>query len=233
MLIRAAFPGARGGVSYSEAGVKVCAWPGGDLRLLRIRYTLFLLVAAGCLMTAVACGDDSVPTFGTTVVIPSGLRGQVYHIRHNTSHLPKFEKLKPRGTIYSSELNIPTQDFNRGFPGLTNRFEWFAIDYSGRFWISKAAIYEFQLLSDDGARLYIDDQLIVDNDGLHPPEERSGSLQLTRGIHRMRLAYFQGPRFQVALVLKIAGPGEQARVFSTEEFKPPPNPETWQDPETK
>lgn len=184
-------------------------------------------------MTASACGDDPVPTFGTTVVIPSGLRGQVYHIHRNTSHLPKFEKMKPRGTIYSSELNVPTQDFNRGFPGLTNQFEWFAIDYGGKFWIKKAAIYTFNLLSDDGARLFIDDQLIVDNDGLHPPEERMGSLQLTRGIHQIRLAYFQGPRFQVALVLRIAGPGEQPRVFSTEEFKPPPNPETWQDPETK
>jgi len=43
----------------------------------------------------------------------------------------------------------------------------------------------------------------------------------------MRVSYFQGPRFQVALVLKVAGPGEALRIFSTEEFKPPSNPETW------
>ena len=36
-----------------------------------------------------------------------------------------------------------------------------------------------------------------------------------------------GPRFQVALVLSVAGPGEPLRVFSTDEFKPPPNPEDW------
>ena len=45
-----------------------------------------------------------------------------------TSHLPKFEKMKPVGTIYTSSLNLPPQDFRQGFPGVTSRFEWFAID---------------------------------------------------------------------------------------------------------
>jgi hypothetical protein len=29
------------------------------------------------------------------------------------------------------------------------------------------------------------------------------------------------------LILQVAGPGEEWRIFSTDEFKPPPNPETW------
>jgi hypothetical protein len=44
--------------------------------------------------------------------------------------------------------------------------------------------------------------------------------------------YFQGIKFRVALVLRIAPPGEDFRVFSTEEFKPPADPETWAFPET-
>jgi hypothetical protein len=35
----------------------------------------------------------------------------------------------------------------------------------------------------------------------------------------------------VALVLEVAGPGEQLRVFSTDEFKPPEHPENWVDPD--
>jgi hypothetical protein len=31
----------------------------------------------------------------------------------------------------------------------------------------------------------------------------------------------------VALILRVAGPGEKWRVFDTNEFKPPPNPENW------
>jgi hypothetical protein len=176
--------------------------------------------------------EEPVAHFGTTVVLPSGLEGSIYHIRHNSTHLPDFKKLKRVGTIYTSELNIPPQDFQQGFPGVTKRFEWFAIDYTGRFWISKPGEYNFTLTSDDGANLYIDDNLVIDNDGEHPPATKTAMVDLKGGIHSMRVPYFQGRRFQVALVLQIAGAGEQLRIFSTEEFKPPPNPEDWKFPDT-
>lgn len=168
--------------------------------------------------------DHPTVIFGTTVIIPSGLRGLVYHMHHNRTKLPDFEKMKPAGPpIYTSSLNVPPQSFTAGFPGVTRRSEWFAIDYSGRFWITDPAAYTFSLLSDDGSRLYIDDQLVIDNDGLHPPFEKPGTVQLAAGIHRLHVEYFQGPKFQVALVLKIAAPGQPLRVFSTDEFKPPPD----------
>jgi len=196
------------------------------------RHTCFVRIAGVSLLLAVCTSatagqEEPIPTFGTTVVIPSGLRGLVYHVRHNTNRLPDFEKLKPVGTIYTTALNIPPQDFRQGFPGVSNRIEWFAIDYTGRFWIDKPGMYTFVLTSDDGARLYIDDQLIVDNDGEHPPEDRTGRVEMTGGVHGIRVSYFQGRRFQVALVLRVAPPGEEPRVFSTDEFKPPMHPETW------
>jgi hypothetical protein len=171
--------------------------------------------------------DDKVITFGTTVVIPSGLQGHVYHIRHNSKKIPDLRKRKPVGTIYTTELNVPLQEFSKGFPGVTNRFEWFALEYTGKFWIEKPGLYEFELLSDDGSKLYIDGQLVIDNDGQHAPLAKTEEVDLTGGIHHLRLSYFQGPRFHLALQLKVAGPGEPLRVFSTNEFKPPPNPETW------
>jgi hypothetical protein len=192
--------------------------------------TITLAVCGAVL--ARAQDDEPVAHFGTTVVLPSGLQGAVYHIRHNSTHLPDFKKLKPVGTIYASELNIPPQDFQQGFPGVTKRFEWFAIDYTGRFWISKPGKYRFVLTSDDGANLYIDDNLVVDNDGEHPPATKTAKVDLKGGIHSLRVSYFQGPRFQVALVLQIADAGEQLRIFSTEEFKPPPNPEDWKFPDS-
>jgi hypothetical protein len=178
-------------------------------------------------LLAMGAGLQSVPKFGTTVVIPGGLRGVIYYIPKGTQRLPDFSRLKPAGAIYTSSLNIPPQDFHEGFPGVTDRFEWFAIDYTGRFWIDKPGLYTFVLTSDDGARLYIDDQLIADNDRQHQPEDRTGSLRLQSGIHRIRVPYFQGPRVQVALVLEVAGPGEKLRVFSTDDFKPPANPDQW------
>jgi len=181
----------------------------------------------------IVLAQEPVPTFGTTVVINSGLKGVVYQIPRYSKQLPNFEKLKPKGTIYTTSLNVPPRDFKSGFPGVTKRTEWFAIDYTGRFWIEKPGLYRFSLISDDGARLYIDDDVIVDNDGLHAPEERSANLQLAGGVHRIRVSYFQGPRYAVALVLSIAGPGEEYRVFDTDQFKPPPDFETSTSPERK
>jgi hypothetical protein len=116
---------------------------------------------------------------------------------------------------------------------VTKRNEWFAIDYSGKFWIANPGMYTFALLSDDGAKLYVDDQVVIDNDGTHAPVEKTGALELAGGIHRIRVSYFQGPKYLVALVLKIAGPGQELRVFSTDEFKPPPDPGEWRIPKSK
>ena len=186
---------------------------------------------AACL-GVLAAQEEPAVVFGTTVVIPSGLRGLVYHIHHNTTQLPNFSKLKPAGpAIYTSSLNVPPQDFRQGFPGVTKRTEWFAIDYSGKFWVTDPGIYRFNLLSDDGAKLYIDDQVVIDNDGVHPPLNKESALELAGGLHRIRVSYFQGPKWAIALVLKVAGPGQQLHVFSTDEFKPPPDPGEWRFPQ--
>ena len=180
-------------------------------------------MAAGLVVTCMAVAQNAdVTTFGVTVVNMTGLRGKVYLIREGYA-LPDFEKLKPVGTLYTTALNIPPRQFQEGFPGITDRFEWFAIDYTGRFWIQKPGRYEFSLMSDDGSKLYIDGEIVIDNDGLHSPRTVTGGVTLTGGLHQIRVSYFQGPRLDIALVLMVAGPGEEMRIFSTNEFKPPPD----------
>jgi hypothetical protein len=181
------------------------------------------LLALACRIFAQDLQEPPV-TFGITVVIPSALQGRIYNIRQGTHKLPNFRKMKPVGTIYATSLNIPPQGFRQGFAGVTKRFEWFAIDYNGRFWIEKPGDYGFSLIADDGANLYIDQELVIDNDGQHEPRERVGAIHLEQGVHEMRVSYFQGPRYLVALVLKIAAPGERLRIFNTDEMKPPASP---------
>ena len=188
---------------------------------------LGLLIAAAAVLCS---GQDQPPTFGTTVVVPGGFEGVIYHIPKNSKEIPDLRKIKPQGKIYTATLNVPSRSFQEGFPGVTKRLEWFAIEYTGRFWIEKPALYGFALTSDDGARLFIDDQPVVVNDGLHAPMTKSGIVELSGGIHTIRVQYFQGPRFDVALVLEVAIPHEEVRVFSTDEFRPPANPEDWKFP---
>jgi hypothetical protein len=179
---------------------------------------LFCCVAL-CRAQTSAPGDPPF-TFGVTVVDTTGLEGKIYYLKRDSPRLPDFTKMKPKGTIYTSELNVPGQHWRSGFPGVTKRFEWFAIDYHGRMWIDQPGDYRFALLSDDGSKLYIDDQVVIDNDGVHPAERRAGRVELTGGVHHIRVSYFQGPRDAVALVLEVARPGGRYRVFSTKGFRP-------------
>jgi PA14 domain len=151
--------------------------------------------------------NGSIPTFGVTVVDAYGLRGLVYLIPEGSLWLPNFRKLKPIGALYTSRLNIPPRNFTEGFPGITNRFEWFAIDYTGRFWIDKPGNYRFALLSDDGSKLYIDNKTVIDNDGGHPPRALTATVKLRGGIHIIRVSYFQGPGAGLALILEVAEAG--------------------------
>jgi hypothetical protein len=172
--------------------------------------------------TSTTIGGEQQYTFGTTVVANSGFRGDIYLIPPGSRRLPNFSRLKPIGAIYTPCLNVPSRSFSEGFPGVTERFEWFAIDYFGRFWISEPGIYRFALASDDGSILYIDGRQLIENDGVHALVEKAGEVNLETGAHRIRVSYFQGPRFQVALVLRVAGPGEDKfRVFQADDFKPP------------
>jgi len=136
--------------------------------------------------------------------------------------LPRLEKLKPVGTIYTSELNVPRRSFTEGFPGVTDRFEWFAIDYSGTFWVEKPGKYTWAIVSDDGSKFYIDGHLLIDNDGLHPARGYAAISKLKRGEHRIRISYFQGPRDEVALMLAVIPPGDdEFSLFNTDDYLSP------------
>ncbi len=56
--------------------------------------------------------------------------------------------------------------------------------------VPEEGIWEFALASDDGSKLRIDGELIVDHDGLHSPSEKRGFAALARGPHRIELGWF-------------------------------------------
>lgn len=57
--------------------------------------------------------------------------------------------------------------------------------------IKERGIYRFYMYSDDGAVLYIDGRLVVDNDGGHSKKRAEGKIALEAGLHDVRLLYFE------------------------------------------
>lgn len=65
----------------------------------------------------------------------------------------------------------------------------------------------FQLISDDGSRLFIDGELAIDNWGRHGERSRGADVPLSAGMHHLRVEYFD-ERHSAALELRASLYGE-------------------------
>ena len=94
----------------------------------------------------------------------------------------------------------------------------FGCSFSGYITIPVEGVYTFTLLSNDGSVLYIDEKMIVDNDGAHTSEKTSGQIALQKGYHAFQLDYFQAGGGK-ALKAFIQGPGLNYQEIPGELFK--------------
>ncbi len=89
--------------------------------------------------------------------------------------------------------------------------------YTGVLRVPADDAYAFNLTSDDGSRLYIGDQLVVDNDGLHGPKTVSGVAPLAAGWHPIRVEWFNKTGGAV-LDLTMGALGETPRPIAEEDL---------------
>lgn len=73
---------------------------------------------------------------------------------------------------------------------IKERDDHYGIRFQGTISIPVSGKYTFYLLSDDGSRLFINGQLIIDNDGFHGEIEKTGIIELSKGKHSIRVDYF-------------------------------------------
>jgi len=83
----------------------------------------------------------------------------------------------------------------------------FAFRYSGYVQIPTDGMYTFHLTSNDGSKLYIGSQEIIDNDGIHQAAGKTaaGTVALKAGFHPLTLTYFDAQERE-ALSLVYEGP---------------------------
>jgi hypothetical protein len=145
---------------------------------------------------------------------PSGpIRGWVFFIQQ-TNNFPDLAGKIPNAALATGGFNVGSQQPTGGFPGIDpNRNSWFAIRYEGPFVVSTAGTWAFSVTSDDGANLYVDGNIVVQDDGLHPGTTKNGQLNLNAGRHELRMDYFQGGG-NVALQVMVTPPNAPPKPFA-------------------
>jgi glucose/arabinose dehydrogenase len=110
--------------------------------------------------------------------------------------LPNFGSLTPARTGKHATFGL----------GMANRTDNFALRFTGYLQVPTDGRYTFYTSSDDGSKLYIGGTQVVDNDGMHGPQERSGSIFLQAGRHPIEVTFFEAAGGEV-LEVSYEGPG--------------------------
>ena len=116
-------------------------------------------------------------------------------------NLPDFAKVKPvaQGQTSDFDLSVARRNNDCG------------LKFDGYLKIETEGTYTFHLTSDDGSKLWIDGKVVVDNDGVHPPQTVSGKTKLGKGMHKLTIGVFNsGGGFELSA--EVEGPrlGRQA-----------------------
>ncbi len=118
------------------------------------------------------------------------------------SKLPDFAALEPVASGEVSTFDLSPRKQN----------EDFALRFEGFVQVPKDGVYKFYLTSDDGSRLLIGDEVVVDNDALHGPTLVSGLIALQAGFHPIVVEFFQLSG-GIELDVSFSGPGTSKRTI--------------------
>ncbi len=134
------------------------------------------------------------------------LRPAIQFIRAPDPGLVRTRHALARTTLDGIEQAAPLGIENvTGFE-LPPAGEPIAAQFQGFVDVPADGVWSFALASDDGSRLWVDGQLVVDDDGLHGMQSKSGEIGLRAGWHALRVAWFNGGGAQ-GLEVRWAGPG--------------------------
>jgi len=177
-----------------------------------------LAVSNGVLALAVTNANDTwqldrlTLDAGTTLdVVSSGLFGRYYDIAAWNTDVMSNAFL----SVASAEDYLATQTYTFSastwllgevvdfgttgnfFPGKYSnatgtRKTNFAVSWKGRLRVTEPGLYTFSTSSDDHSMLFINNALVVDNNGNHPVVTRTGTVELGVGLHELDLFFTQG-----------------------------------------
>lgn len=135
--------------------------------------------------------EDKVETYAPLAdvkesdLIP-GLVTEIYPWNNLGNKIPKVGNRMPKyAGVMPNFDNVRDDDFK----GLRDNFVLVANGYLD---IDKSQNYAFRTWSDDGSVVYLNDQKLIDNDGMHGVEYKESMVFLEEGLYKIRLEFMQG-----------------------------------------
>ncbi|MEP0915836.1 PA14 domain-containing protein [Leptolyngbya sp. DQ-M1] len=124
-------------------------------------------------------------------------------------------------------------DWGQGSPAAGIGDDTFSVRWTGQVLAPTSGTYQFFTTTDDGVRLFVNDQLVINSFVDQPPTERTGSIALVAGQrYDIRMEYFENG-YDASALLGWSGPGitkqiiPQSQLFSSTTTTPtPPTPPT-------
>jgi len=162
------------------------------------------------------------------ITYANGLTGRVYSLNSGAT-IPQnlaqqFASSSDVGiNLFLNDLNVPTRLFSEGFPNAAGQLladsngntlvEYFGIQVSSSIQLTATDApgpYQLALISDDGSTLSVKTfgnnnyTTLINDDGTHPSKMTCASSPVTLSTYDqipIQVQYFQGPRYEIALML--------------------------------
>ena len=168
-------------------------------------------------------GDGSLPTiawfeYGTEVaLVPGSAENQVsfYAAPSTVSSLSQINFNATPVSVQSFTQIDVASTLGSFWPG--GPVDYFAARFTGRLYVPESGTWTFYTVSDDGTQVYLNGQLVVDNDGAHGVQERSGSLYLSAGHYSLDVRYFEKTS-PATVSLLYSGPTIPKQIIPAEAF---------------
>lgn len=136
-----------------------------------------------------ALDANGVPSEGHTVLInptatqvpePSAYIAYEYY-EGTWNELPDFDSLTPVATGETGAFSLSEAQLD----------DKFGFRYRATIELTEEGAYTFFTTSDDGSQLFVNDTLVVNNDGLQAATEKQGTIGLAAGLHEITVTYFE------------------------------------------
>ncbi|MEC7567319.1 MAG: PA14 domain-containing protein [Planctomycetota bacterium] len=151
-------------------------------------------------------GQLGVETAAAGPEIP-GIHVDYYQPSAGNVDINTLNKLTPKesGIAKQISINVPQR----------KAADLFALKFTGFIQVDRPGRYTFFAASDDGSRIYLNDKLLVNNDGLHGIVEKSAAIELPAGSHKIVVTYFDNGGGD-GLSIQWSGPGIKKQLIAAD-----------------